>query len=514
MRITCACGRSLVVRDELAGKRVKCPGCGEILTVAQPGPAKAKPAARATPEEAAPGPKAAPAAPGKARRPTGEDDVQTAAKKTPPPKARPRDDEDEEDDRPRRKRDRDEEADRPRRKKAKPAGMPVWARWLILGGVGVAGLVAALVVAFIVLGPKKPPVEDNRTPSAGGGQAPAPGAQGTGPATAPKPVDPPKENIVQTLKKAGIKASSGMIDPNQPMVEITPNNLTAEGLIKPEVFQQLKGVKAFDRLAFEGPNYQVGSPISDAGLAQLKDLGDCLNIVLQGAARITDGGLSNLVGKQGLKQLNLSRTNITGEGLANFKGLPQLKQLTLHDCKHFSDAGIASLAGLPALEELFMKATPLSEGGARRLGQIHTLRRLSLGAQYAPDTPPSAGQLTDAGMAALGGLTTLETLDLAGGCRAVSDAGLAGLEGLTKLTQLRLGPCPRVTGAGLSNLKGLTKLEDLNLDNAAVADKDLGQLEPLQSLTSLSLKNTKVTKAGIGKLKTALPKLRDVYVSG
>jgi hypothetical protein len=181
MRITCACGRSLVVRDELAGKRVKCPGCGEILTVAQPGPAKAKPAARATPDEAAPRPKAAPAAPAKARRPAAEDDVQPAAKKTPPPKARPREDEDEENDRPRRKRDRDDDGNRPRRKKkAKPASMPFWARWVILGGGGVAGLAAALVVAFIVLGPKKPPVKETRTTSAGGDQAGNTGGGGGG----------------------------------------------------------------------------------------------------------------------------------------------------------------------------------------------------------------------------------------------------------------------------------------------------------------------------------------------
>jgi hypothetical protein len=31
--LTCECGKKLAVKDELAGKRVKCPGCGELLTV-------------------------------------------------------------------------------------------------------------------------------------------------------------------------------------------------------------------------------------------------------------------------------------------------------------------------------------------------------------------------------------------------------------------------------------------------------------------------------------------------
>jgi hypothetical protein len=31
--LTCECGKKLAVKDELAGKRVKCPGCGDLLTV-------------------------------------------------------------------------------------------------------------------------------------------------------------------------------------------------------------------------------------------------------------------------------------------------------------------------------------------------------------------------------------------------------------------------------------------------------------------------------------------------
>ncbi len=37
--LSCACGRTLRVKDELAGRRVKCPTCGETLTVPTPEPA-------------------------------------------------------------------------------------------------------------------------------------------------------------------------------------------------------------------------------------------------------------------------------------------------------------------------------------------------------------------------------------------------------------------------------------------------------------------------------------------
>ncbi len=95
------CDRPIRVKDELAGKRIKCPGCSEAVTV---------------PEEDAPPPpkksglRAAPAAPARRRAEDEEDD-------RPRRPARGRDDEDE-DDRPRRPsraRDEDEDEGRPRK---------------------------------------------------------------------------------------------------------------------------------------------------------------------------------------------------------------------------------------------------------------------------------------------------------------------------------------------------------------------------------------------------------------
>lgn len=42
IRVKCACGKGLSVKDELAGKRIKCPGCGEALPVPRPKDAPAK----------------------------------------------------------------------------------------------------------------------------------------------------------------------------------------------------------------------------------------------------------------------------------------------------------------------------------------------------------------------------------------------------------------------------------------------------------------------------------------
>ncbi|HZY86689.1 MAG TPA: hypothetical protein VFE78_17775 [Gemmataceae bacterium] len=34
--LTCACGRSLRIKDEYAGKQGKCPGCGAVLDIPKP----------------------------------------------------------------------------------------------------------------------------------------------------------------------------------------------------------------------------------------------------------------------------------------------------------------------------------------------------------------------------------------------------------------------------------------------------------------------------------------------
>ncbi|TWU19904.1 zinc-ribbon domain-containing protein [Allorhodopirellula heiligendammensis] len=57
--VKCGCGKQLNVRDELAGKAIKCPGCGNAVKVVAGG-APAKPRAAAAARPAAPSPRPAP----------------------------------------------------------------------------------------------------------------------------------------------------------------------------------------------------------------------------------------------------------------------------------------------------------------------------------------------------------------------------------------------------------------------------------------------------------------------
>jgi len=77
--------------------------------------------------------------------------------------------------------------------------------------------------------------------------------------------------------------------------------------------------------------------------------------------------------------------------------------------------------------------------------------------------------------------------------------------GLTELTELHLEGT-KITDKGLASLKGLKNLEyPSNLYGTAVTDAGLDQLSALTKLKHLYVWQTKVTDAGAGKLKQAVP---------
>lgn len=147
LRTACSsCGKKLQVRDELAGKKVKCPDCGKVFIAAAPSATTADPAAiKASPSKAPPA-KTSPtkASPSKGGPPPmAKDDIslQPTLKK---PIGRPVQDQDEDD---------DEVEDRPV-KRGKAAGGAGSRRllWIALAGVLVLGG-AAGVYYFFFMGP-------------------------------------------------------------------------------------------------------------------------------------------------------------------------------------------------------------------------------------------------------------------------------------------------------------------------------------------------------------------------
>ena len=147
----------------------------------------------------------------------------------------------------------------------------------------------------------------------------------------------------------------------------------------------------------------------------------------------------------------------------------KITRLNLEDTP-ITNARLVHLAGLTDLEYLGLSRTRITDGGLVHLAGLANLTKLTLG-----NTP-----ITDAGLMRLKGLTNLQTLSLYG--TRITDAGLVHLAGLTNLQKLYLDGT-QITDAGLVHLAGLTRLERLYL----------------------YLNRTRISDAGVAKLKKALP---------
>ncbi|MCW8141914.1 MAG: hypothetical protein KIT58_23655, partial [Planctomycetota bacterium] len=100
---------------------------------------------------------------------------------------------------------------------------------------------------------------------------------------------------------------------------------------------------------------------------------------------------------------------------------------------------------------------------------------------------------TDGDLAAIGRMTDLERLDLAGAA-ALTDEAVARLADLPALTSLGLGGASRVDGRGLGALRALE-----HLGHDAFTDEGLAAVGGLERLTSLSVEGA-LSAAGVRHL--------------
>jgi hypothetical protein len=167
---------------------------------------------------------------------------------------------------------------------------------------------------------------------------------------------------------------------------------------------------------------------------------------------------------------------VADEALAPLRALGSLQFLHLGDAAGVTDAGLAHLGGLTRLDSLDL----------------------------------SGGKVRGPGLAHLRGLSRLERLTLAG--MPLDDAGLAHLPELPRLADLTLDRVP-VTGPGLAHLRRLPRLESLTLSRAPLADDALARLPALPRLERLVLSEVPITDAGLAQLRKQ-PRLRFVRLSG
>ena len=175
--------------------------------------------------------------------------------------------------------------------------------------------------------------------------------------------------------------------------------------------------------------------------------------------------------------------------------MTKLKKLKLEG-RNLTNAGLAHLGGLTRLEELHLRNT--------RITSLEPIRHLT--ALRSLDVVGSP--IDDAGLEPVASLRNLEVLRLGG--TLVGDAGMAHICGLPKLQELDLDRT-RVGDAGLARLCELPLIADLSLSQTEVTDQGLLGLAGKLGLTpceNLVVSGPKVTPSGIESLRSKLPKVQ------
>jgi beta-lactamase regulating signal transducer with metallopeptidase domain/protocatechuate 3,4-dioxygenase beta subunit len=241
----------------------------------------------------------------------------------------------------------------------------------------------------------------------------------------------------------------------------------------------------------------------------------------------TDEALRTVSAFPRLQELYLHKGQATDEGLKTLAALKNLKTLYIWDAEHVTDTGTRHLANLTTLQDvhinngkigdpslevfsrlpklclLSLQGNSFSDDGLKHLARMKQLRVLWVGM--------SRLSITDAGVAALSGLTALEELDLQGG--PVSDAGVAALKPLKQLRTLYLagdreGGASRITDASIETLLGFAKLQYLGVQNTWMTADGIRRLVELPALKDLSLSSRSLPDGLRDELQKRRPELK------
>ncbi len=256
-------------------------------------------------------------------------------------------------------------------------------------------------------------------------------------------------------------------------------------------------------------------------------------VFLNMKAALSDQGLANLVGLDGLFALNLfgttgfpafddSRCMVTEAGIAHLRALPHLGWLGC--CARLgSDAVMAQVAAMPRLRLLFGQDMIAGNDGFAALSASRTIEGIA---------GRRCHHLRDRGLAALAAMPSLRGLSVS--CKNVGDEGLSALPRFPALQELvaidigddgyrHIGRCPRMetlwfgsetTDAATRHIEALATLTYVSLAGKAVTDASLEVLARMPQLEVIELHTCRgVTDAGLALIAES-PNLRRVTLGG
>ncbi len=282
--------------------------------------------------------------------------------------------------------------------------------------------------------------------------------------------------------------------------------------------------------------------VTDAGLAHFKDCKGLTQLYLEGT-QLTDESLSWIGGQLRLNRLAISGTRISLLGYEHLKAALPKCNITWSEPNRSVAESVLALGGTVEIgfkgqparpvksaeelpRELFQVRRVSLTGVTKpldnlpdllsqlRFNEFDRLEKLDLtgikGLNYAFLAPfagleelslANAG-LNDASLGQLPKLPALKRLVLDG--NDIRGTGLTALSTQPALVDLSLG-CPTLTDLYAKNLAELKQLKRLSLAGSSISDAAIQHLEGLTNLEMLDLSRTKITQAGVERLRKALP---------
>ena len=233
------------------------------------------------------------------------------------------------------------------------------------------------------------------------------------------------------------------------------------------------------------------SRLSSASLGQLSQFFNLVYLEMN-HAKVTDEGMQHLEKLQHLKHLGLEGNAITGKAIRQISKL-LVSTLYLGHNPSMDDEAVIPLGDMNSLRVLGIEHTNLTDVGLARLVKNKNLTRLNLlGTRVTNNSMPLVAQLDN--------LDTLWLDQL-----PIMNQGLAKIAGMKSLGLLSLN-ATRVGDEGIEFLRGNDILHTLNLDSLpTITFKGLTVLTTMKSLRSVSLRDTRLTREELIRLRESLP---------
>lgn len=196
--------------------------------------------------------------------------------------------------------------------------------------------------------------------------------------------------------------------------------------------------------------------VTDVGLSRLSVMTVLTRLCVRNFHELTDGGLSCLESFTSLRDLALffyTYKKITDATMRHLGKLTSLSRLSLGRCSKISDKGLSYIVGLRMLRDLrIFGCQGVTDDGIRHLVTVTSI--VSLGLEDCP-------LITEKALVCLRALPALQHIDLRG-CTGINNICVSQLASLTYLVNRGFYYCSNIANEGLSLLGSLTTIKDLH----------------------------------------------------